>query len=575
VDMDGLEMRVASVADREWIYRMRHDVYARELGQHSQNGAGTIIDVLDDGNVYLVAARGADLVGFVSVTPPWLGRYSFEKYVDRTEDPILNEDGLFEIRILTVAPRWRGSQAAPLLMYAALRWVSSRGGRRLVVMGRTEILAMYQAGGLHLLGRSITSGAVTFELMHGDVRAVTEKVMSDHGPTLRRLAPVLRWQLDMPYLPGPSGCEHGGASFDAIGLGFATLGRRHEVAAADVLDAWFPPAPGVVVALTTDPAWSARTSPPANAEGLVAQIAATRGIDAASVVVGAGSSALIFGAFRGWLTPASRVLMVDPTYGEYAHVVERVASCRVERLPVRRAHGWRIDPDELRAALRTGYDLVVLVNPNNPTGRHLDVDVLRRVLPEIPASTRIWVDEAYIDYAGPGQSLESYAAISANVVVCKSLSKMYALSGLRAAYLVAGPGTAADLRRWTPPWAVSLPAQIAAVRALQDPAYYAARWTETVSLRADLAHELALVDAAVQVDESVANFVLVTLPVGGPTAPQLVRECRRDDVFIRDLSPLSPAFEGRTVRVAVKDAAANARVVNAFRAAYRRLSAMP
>lgn len=575
MNMDGLEIRVASAADREWIYRTRHDVYARELGQHSPNDAGTIIDVLDDGNVYLVAASGADRVGFVSVTPPWLGRYSFEKYVDRTEDPILNEYGLFEIRILTVAPRWRGSQAAPLLMYAALRWVASRGGRRLVVMGRTEILAMYEAGGLHLLGRSITSGAVSFELMHGDVRAVTEKVVADHGPTLRRLAPVLRWQLDMPYLPGPSGCEHGGASFEAIGPDFARLGRRHEVVAADVLDAWFPPAPGVVAALTTDPAWTARTSPPAAAEGLVMQIAATRGIDAASVVVGAGSSALIFGAFRGWLSPVSRVLMVDPTYGEYGHVVERVAGCQVERLSVRRAHGWRIDPEELRAALRTGYELVVLVNPNNPTGRHLDVDVLREVLAEIPASTRIWVDEAYVDYAGPGQSLESYAAISTNVVVCKSLSKMYALSGLRAAYLVADPGTAADLRRWSPPWAVSLPAQIAAVRALQDPAYYAARWSETISLRADLAQKLALVDAGVQVDESVANFVLVTLPTGGPTAPQLVRECRRDDVFVRDLSPLSPAFEGRTVRVAVKDVAANARVVTAFRTAYRRLSGMP
>jgi histidinol-phosphate/aromatic aminotransferase/cobyric acid decarboxylase-like protein len=379
----------------------------------------------------------------------------------------------------------------------------------------------------------------------------------------------------MPYLPGPSGCEHGGASFDAIGAGFATLERRHEVVAADVLDAWFPPAPAVVAALTTDPAWNARTSPPAAAEGLVAQIAAARGIDPASVVVGAGSSDLIFGAFRGWLTPASRVLMVDPTYGEYAHVVERVAGCRVERLPVRRAHGWRIDPDELRAAVQTGYDLVVLVNPNNPTGRHLDADILRQVLADAPAGTRIWVDEAYVDYAGPGQSLESYAATSANVIVCKSLSKMYALSGLRAAYLVANTGTAADLRRWSPPWAVSLPAQIAAVRALQDPDYYAARWKETAALRADLAQELALIDARVQVEESVANFVLVTLPVGGPTAALLVHECRRDDVFVRDLSPLSPAFEGRTVRVAVKDAAANTRVVNAFRAAYHRLSGTP
>jgi histidinol-phosphate/aromatic aminotransferase/cobyric acid decarboxylase-like protein/GNAT superfamily N-acetyltransferase len=565
----ALEMRLASDDDREWIYRTRHDVYARELGQHQPNDAGTITDGLDSGNVYIVAVSGDERIGFVSVTAPWLGRYSFEKYLARCEHSVLNQDGLFEIRILTVDPRWRGSQAAPLLMYAALRWVASRGGRRVVAMGRTEILPMYLAGGLQPLDLRVTSGAVTFELLHGDVQRLTRKALTDHGATLRRLEPDLHWDLDVEYLPGPDGCEHGGASFDAIGRDFATLGRRHDVVAADVLDAWFPPAPGVIEALTADPGWNARTSPPAAAEGLVAQIAQARGIDAASVAVGAGSSDLIFTAFRGWLTAQSRVLMVDPTYGEYAHVLERVVGCRVDRLAVGRENGWRIEPTELSAALRRGYDLVVLVNPNNPTGRHLPVGDLREALAHAPQSTRVWVDEAYVEYAGTDQSLERYAASSVNIVVCKSLSKMYALSGLRAAYVVAGADTAAELRRWTPPWAVSLPAQIAAVRALQDPTYYAARWAETIDLRADLASELARVDERVQVEETVANFVLVTLPTNGPTAPQVVRACRQDDVFLRDLSPLSPAFEGRTIRIAVKDAAANARIIIAFATAYR------
>jgi histidinol-phosphate/aromatic aminotransferase/cobyric acid decarboxylase-like protein/GNAT superfamily N-acetyltransferase len=567
----ALDFRSASDDDREWIYRMRHDVYARELGQHQPNGAEMITDDLDSGNVYIVAASGDERIGFVSVTPPWLGRYSFEKYVSRSEHPLLNVDGLFEIRVLTVDPRWRGSQVAPLLMYAALRWVASRGGRQVVAMGRSEILPMYLAGGLQPLDLRITSGAVTFEFLHGDVQQLTRKALTEHDSTLRRLEPDLRWELDVAYRPGPDGCEHGGASFDAIGRDFATLGRRHDVVAADVLDAWFPPAPGVIDALTADPGWNARTSPPAAAEGLVAQIAETRGLDAASVVVGAGSSDLIFTAFRGWLTTRSRVLMVDPTYGEYAHVLERVVGCRVDRLEVRRENGWRIDPVELGAALRQGYDLVVLVNPNNPTGRHLPVGDLREALAQAPRSTRVWVDEAYVDYAGPGQSLERDAASSVNIVVCKSLSKMYALSGLRAAYVVAGADTAAQLRRWTPPWAVSLPAQIAAVRALQDPTYYTARWAETRTLRADLARGLASVDGMIQVEETVANFVLVTLPTHGPTAPQVVRACRSDDVFLRDLSPLSPAFEGRTIRIAVKDADANARVVRVFQKVYRHL----
>jgi hypothetical protein len=60
-----LELRLASEADREWIYRLRHEVYARELGQHLPNEARRLTDALDEADVYLVAAHGAQPVGFI------------------------------------------------------------------------------------------------------------------------------------------------------------------------------------------------------------------------------------------------------------------------------------------------------------------------------------------------------------------------------------------------------------------------------------------------------------------------------------------------------------------------------
>jgi len=143
---------------------------------------------------------------------------------------------------------------------------------------------------------------------------------------------------------------------------------------------------------------------------------------------------------------------------------------------------------------------------------------------------------------------------------------MYALSGLRAAYLVGPPDEVAAIRRWTPPWPVSLPAQMAAVRALRDPDYYAERWRQTRELRAGLAAAVrGLGDA--EVVEAVANFVLVGLPRQACGAAELVERCRRRGVFLRDLTPLSTAFEGRTVRIAVRSADDNARVVDALAAA--------
>lgn len=563
-----LQLRVAAPEDLEWIYELRHRVYAKELGQHVPDPAGRLRDGLDGDNVYLVAARGATRIGFVSLTPPWLGRYALDKYLSRDELPLLTESDLFEVRILTVEPRWRATAAAPLLMYAALRWIAARGGRQVVAMGRTELLAMYLAVGLRPVGHTVHSGALTFEVLTGSVTELTKVTMDRYHTTLERLGSEVDWRLDVTFAPRPDGCEHGGASFTAIGTDFRSLHRRHQVVAADVLDAWFPPAPGVRAALAEDPAWAARTSPPADAEGLLAEIATARSLPTETLAVGAGSSDLIFRAFGQWLTPDSKVLLTDPGYGEYAHVTERVIGCRVDRFRLRREDGWRIDPARLSAAVRAGhYDLVVVVNPNNPTGRHAPAAELRSLIAAAPAQTRWWIDEAYLGYAGLSESLADLAATDPRVVVCSSLSKMYALSGIRAAYLVAEPITAAQLRRRTPPWPLSLPAQLAAVAALRDPAYYSDCWLRTHALRRQLATDLAGLDESVVVEEGVANFLTVTLPSGGPSAAQLVNECRRHDVYLRDLSPLSPEYQGRTVRIAVKDTAENARIVAACQAA--------
>ncbi|MFE0451767.1 aminotransferase class I/II-fold pyridoxal phosphate-dependent enzyme [Streptomyces sp. NPDC058914] len=563
-----LQLRAATSEDLEWIHALRHRVYAQELGQHPPDPSGRLRDGLDGDNVYLVAARGADRIGFVSLTPPWLGRYALDKYLTRDELPLLTEDDVFEVRILTVEPRWRTTAAAPLLMYAALRWIAARGGRRVVAMGRTELLTLYLAVGLRPVGRTVRSGAVTFEVLTGSVSELTKLTAGRHRATLERLESAVDWRLDAAFAPRPDGCEHGGASFTAIGTDFRNLHRRHQVVAADVLDAWFPPAPGVRAVLAEDPAWTARTSPPSGAEGLLAEVATARGLPAETLAAGAGSSDLIFRAFGHWLTPDSRVLVTDPVYGEYNHVTERVIGCRVDRFRLRREDGWRIDPARLSAAVSSGrYDLVVVVNPNNPTGRHAAAAELRSVITAAPARTRWWIDEAYLGYAGLHESLAGLAATDPRVVVCASLSKMYALSGMRAAYLVAEPATAARLRRRTPPWPVSLPAQLAAVAALRDPAYYSDRWQRTHALRRRLAADLAALDETLVVEEAVANFLTVTLPSGGPSAAQLVQECRRQDVYLRDLSPLSSQYQGRTVRIAVRDTAENARIVAACRAA--------
>ncbi len=562
-----LTVRLAGPTDRDEIYRIRHDVYAREIGQHATNANGRLRDALDEYNDYIVATDGDAIVGFVSITSPGRGKFSLEKYLPRGEWPFPADERLFEVRLLTVVEQSRRTWAAGLLMYSALRWVAAQGGTRIVAIGRREVVELYARVGMKRLGQYFQSGQVHYELLAvevADAERHLEKSFVRHIQTFRR---TVDWELDAPFFTEPAArCYHGGASFVAIGTSFTTLERRHDIINADVLDAWFPPAPRVLSALREHLDWVLRTSPPTNCDGLIAAIAEARGVPARHLVPGGGSSDLIFQAFTRWLSPRSRALLLDPTYGEYAHVLDNVVRCRVDRLLLDARSSYRIDLDQLGDRIQsTRPDLVVLVNPNNPTGHHIPRRELEDFLHRAPTTTRFWIDEAYLDYIDPSESLEQFAADSDNVVVCKSMSKVYALSGVRAAYLCAPDQIADDLRRFTPPWSVSLPGQIAGVHALADPGYYRRRYDETHVFRNHLSRDLE--SLGISVLPGCANFLLCRLGDYHPDARTLLDRCRRRGLFLRDISSMTSRAASRTFRVAVKDAETNARIVAIIREA--------
>lgn len=555
-------LSLATPEEREQIYAIRHQIYARELGQYATNAAGLLRDPLDEINDYIVATHGKEVVGFVAVTPPSAHGYSIDKYFRRDDLPLTFDMGLYEVRLLTVTPPFRHSPLSGLLMYAALRFVESRGGHTIVAIGRVKLLELYARVGLRPLGKRARSGAVTYELMVADVRELRQHLAS-FQPLINRFEHRVRWRVPGVPDPTPPACYHGGAFFSAIGEAFETLERKDTVISADVLDAWFDPAPSVVRIVADHLTFAMKTSPPTQSEGLQRTIAATRGIPPHSILPGGGSSALIFAGLQRWITPASHVLILDPMYGEYAHALN-VIGATVDRLPLSRTAAYDIDGSMLAAALQRKYDWVIVVNPNSPTGRHLPRRALEHILGAAPTTTRFWIDETYVDYVGSDQSLESYAAGSLNVLVCKSLSKAYALSGVRVAYLVGPVALIDDLRPHCPPWAVSLPGQMAACEALKATDYYRAQWHMTHALRTELQRDLEALGW--QVTPGCANFLLCELPAGGPDAAALVNRARRFGLFVRDVANMGPSLGRHAVRVAVKDGPTNQQMVKILQA---------
>lgn len=557
-----VRIALAREEDRPQIYRMRHEVYAAELGQHQLRQDGMLSDGLDEGNIYIVATIAGELAGFISVTPPDLGRYSIEKYIRRDELPIDLDDRTYEVRVLTVSAAHRSSGIASYLMYGAFRWIEEHGGEQIIAMGRAEVLSIYQSFGAKLLGRRIVSGSVSYELMMTTVSHL-QRFSVENRALIEQLAERVDFDMGFPFSKMPC-CFHGGAFFAAIGAGFEALSRREEVVNADVLDAWFPPSPRVLSTFEEHLPWLMRTSPPTQCEGLRKAIASHRGVRVENILPGAGSSDLIYRAFRHWLNRTSRVLILDPMYGEYQHVLERVIGCRVERLTLSRHDGYAVDVDELTWRIGKGFDLVVMVNPNNPTGRHVPRAELERVLRSVPAETRVWIDEAYIDYVGQDESVERFAARTENVVVCKTMSKGYALSGMRVGYLCASARQLADLESITPPWVIGLPAQVAAVRALEDAPYYEEQYRKTHKLRAEMEAELR----ALGIDEVIpgeANFLMFHLDGSQPSGGRVIEAARQSGIFLRDVASMGTGLGERALRIAIKDRVDNERVLKALR----------
>ena len=285
-----------------------------------------------------------------------------------------------------------------------------------------------------------------------------------------------------------------------------------------------------------------------------------RGVREQNILPGAGSSDLIFLSLMSLLNKKSRVLIIDPCYGEYIHVLENVVKCRVTRFNLCREEGFVVNTSSLLAEINKGYDMVILVNPNSPTGVHTPKKDLERMLLQVPPSTIVWLDETYVEFVSSSESLEKFAVKTENVIVCKSMSKIYALSGVRAAYLCCSPHLIEILKQFSPPWSISLPAQASAIAALLDRQYYEQKYAETNILRDRLKQNLHKLGVA-EIVNGVANYLLFYLPGHFPEPGEFLESCKQKKLFLRDVSNMGKNIGKNAVRIAIKDEVTNNKMI--------------
>lgn len=355
---------------------------------------------------------------------------------------------------------------------------------------------------------------------------------------------------------------HGGDFFQAIGEDFSTLEKSEKVINADVLDAWFNPSPKALGKIKNHLPFIIRTSPPNYSEGLIETISEFRGIPKENILTGGGSSDLIFTFFPKTVRKGDKVLILDPMYGEYQHILENVIGANITRFILRKEENFKINTSLLIESINKNTPkMVVLVNPNSPTGQYLPKEEILKILESINRDVLFVIDETYMEYVGKNYSLEKDVLSFGNLVVIKSMSKVYALSGVRAAYMIASPRIIEEIGNFIPPWAVSLVGQIAGVEALKDEGYYKEKYQETHKLRDEMITELSKIKS-IKVYPSVANFFLLELLDEEAKSEDIVTRLRKQNIYIRNTESMSSQFGNKFLRIAVKDKDSNRKIVS-------------
>lgn len=290
-------------------------------------------------------------------------------------------------------------------------------------------------------------------------------------------------------------------------------------------------------------------------------LAAVWQIDPGQIVVGNGSTELIDAIPRA--LGIHRLLVVQPTFSEYAAAIVRAGGQATELYTDRRDQ-YAIPVDRLVHVLETGRSNgcsihgIVLCHPNSPTGQACSPDDVAR-LAKAARRRGLWlvIDEAFADYC-PDRSVLPQAASWPHVVILRSMTKFYALPGLRVGYAVTTGTIARRLQRQLPPWSVSAMGQVAALAAVNDAAHARKSLRFMARERGRLKELLTALPGCV-VMPTYANYFFVELPRGWH-ARDMTKRLRRRGILIRDCSSV-PGTNSRSIRLAVRTVQENDRLI--------------
>ncbi len=292
----------------------------------------------------------------------------------------------------------------------------------------------------------------------------------------------------------------------------------------------YGPLPGVPEAVAAAMASSHRY-PDMGVVELRNRLAERFGVAATRIVTGCGSVGLAETLVKATCLPGDEIVYSWRSFEAYPIIAAGAGATSVP-VPNTAEHGH--DLGAMAAAITDRTRLVIVCNPNNPTGTSVQRAELDRFLDAVPSDVLVVLDEAYRELVTDPDvpdALDTYAD-RANVVVLRTMSKAWGLAGLRMGYLVAQPEVATVLRKVLTPFSTSLVAQAAALAALDQEPEVRRRCALVVAERDRVTEALRKLGFAVP--SSQANFVW--LPLADKSAA-FAQVCESRGVIVRPFQP--------------------------------------
>jgi len=289
--------------------------------------------------------------------------------------------------------------------------------------------------------------------------------------------------------------------------------------------------------------------PEIEAASLRQELAEFHGLAEENILPGSGSTELIYLLPR--VFRPRRALLVLPCFSEYAPAL-RQAGCEIDTVSLSPVEDFAFSVAQIVGAVKTDTDLVMLANPGNPTGISIDPQLLLELAAEL-GDCRLLIDEAFVDYC-PQRSVLNQVCRYPNLLVLRSMTKFYAIPGLRVGYLTGSMINIATLAAQKEPWTMSNLAIAAGKACLGAVDYQCQTLQQTPGLRAEL--QKGLERLGIKVFPSEVNYLLCRLPKHSVAAGDLESKLRKQGLLIRCCADFLPLDE-RFFRVAVLSKTAN------------------